>query len=196
MNGLGATARFLQRPLRGRLVKLLSDLLRRSNAGDADIRPRKVADPPLIDELIALGMFEPEVNGRDGPRLTRPGLHVVKEILHHGVEKVFRPRNVPMYDGGNMLLYWRGTVIKTWDREATSQNAVLAAFEEEDWPDMILDPIWPDLEQDAKERLRETVKRLNKGLKPGTIRFFTTRLGTAVRWAPVRGNKQKRKNPG
>ncbi len=196
MSGLGATARFLQRPLRGRLVKLLSDLLRRSNAGDTDIRPRKVDDPPLIDALIALGMFEREVNGGDGPRLTRPGLQLVEEMLRQGAEKVFRRRNVPMYDSGNRVLYWHGAIIKTWGRGATTQDPVLAAFEEEDWPDMILDPISPDPEQDAKERLRETVKRLNKDLKAGTIRFFTTRSGTAVRWAPVRVNKQKRKNPG
>ncbi len=117
-------------------------------------------------------------------------------MLRQGAEKVFRPRNVPVYDSDNILLYWRGAVIKTWGREPTTQDAVLRAFEEQDWQDEILDPIPPDSEQDPKERLRETVKRLNKNLKPGTTRFFTTRSGTAVRWTAVRGNKQKRKNPG
>jgi hypothetical protein len=49
---------------------------------------------------------------------------------------------------------------------------------------------------DSKERLRETVKSLNKKVKPGTIRFFTTSSGTAVRWASVGAEKKRRKTPG
>jgi hypothetical protein len=111
------------------------------------------------------------------------------------VEEVFRPRDVPFYDREEKVLYWRGKVIKTWGREPTVQEPIVVAFEEQDWQHIIDDPTPRDTEKDSKVRLYETVKSLNRKLKRGAIRFYTTHSGTAVRWARV-GPKKMRKTTG
>jgi hypothetical protein len=113
------------------------------------------------------------------------------EVFRRGVEEVFRPRDVPFYDHENevtRVLYWRDEPIKTWVREAGNQELILLVFEEQDWQKVIYDPLPYDPELESKDRLHEAVKSLNKRLKPGTIRFFTTGMGTAVGWTPVSPN--------
>ena len=67
-------------------------------------------------------------------------------------------------------------------REAPAQEAVLVAFEAQAWVERIDDPLEPEGGLDVKERLRETAKSLNRGLKPGTIRFHADGSGSGFRW--------------
>jgi hypothetical protein len=68
---------------------------------------------------------------------------------------------------------------------ASSVVKILDAFEEEGWPDHILDPLSPPQSQRTAQRadslqLRDTVQSLNRGLT--AIRFFADGTGTGVRW--------------
>jgi hypothetical protein len=195
MNGRGATARTLESSLRAELVKLLRSLMKRGNIGDVIIRPEETGPRRLVDRLMALGMLQWVEDGCGGARLTRRGRQLMREVFRRGVEDVFRPREIPIYDRKDKVLYWCGHVIKTWDRKPTSQEPILGAFEEQDWQYIIDDPTLRDPKKHSKERLRQIVRSLNEKLKPGTIRFNTTHSGTAVRWAPV-GRTKKRKTPG
>jgi hypothetical protein len=66
---------------------------------------------------------------------------------------------------------------------------VLAAFQVADWSERILDPLEWEPGLDPTERLRETVKSLNRGLTPGTIRFHADGTGAGIRWEPVAEEK-------
>lgn len=91
----------------------------------------------------------------------------------------------PTWDESRHLLLWGTRLLKRLRREAETQRAVLAAFEAVGWTERIDDPLEAEPDLDAKERLRETVKRLNRGLAEGTIRFHTDGTGRGVRWKVV-----------
>lgn len=63
-----------------------------------------------------------------------------------------------------------------------SEQAILAAFEDEAWPSRIDDPLPPKHGMDPQERLHQTIKNLNKNHKCDAIRFFGDGTGTAVCW--------------
>jgi hypothetical protein len=64
---------------------------------------------------------------------------------------------------------------------------VLAAFEAAEWPSGIADPLPRRSRGNAKVRRRETIKSLNAGLPPGTIRFRSDGTGTGIRWENAEG---------
>ena len=82
-------------------------------------------------------------------------------------------------------LWWAGSVVKSLRQTADNQVRVLAAFEAAGWLHHIEDPLGHMAGGRAKVRRRETIKSLNIGLTPGTIRFFSDGTGTGVRWREV-----------
>ena len=74
---------------------------------------------------------------------------------------------------------------KRFRRDAANQGAVLDAFEAQGWPVFIADPLERLAGLDAKARLRETVRCLNRRLAAGTIRFHSGGSEDGVRWAVV-----------
>jgi hypothetical protein len=62
------------------------------------------------------------------------------------------------------------------------QEAILMAFEEEQWPPRIDDPLpgHPDLL--PKRRLHDTIKSLNRNQKNSLIRFMGDGTGEGIRW--------------
>src|SRR5262245_46854059 len=89
---------------------------------------------------------------------------------------------VPRFDPEGRTLYWGESVVKALRRTAPAQEAVLAAFEEVGWSGRVADPLQKEQGLDPKERLRETVKSLNRGLRPGTLRFHADGTGCGVYW--------------
>jgi hypothetical protein len=63
-----------------------------------------------------------------------------------------------------------------------NQEVVLHAFQEEDWPRRIDDPIPPSPEQDRKRRLNETIKGLNRHQVAPLIRFHGDGTGEGLYW--------------
>ena len=67
-----------------------------------------------------------------------------------------------------------------------NQETVLSAFQEEGWPHYIDDPLAPAVEQNPKQRLRDTIKGLNSNQRRRLLRFRGDGTGERVRWELIR----------
>jgi hypothetical protein len=70
-------------------------------------------------------------------------------------------RVVPHWDATQRELAVDGQVVKQYHVPARNQERVLAAFQEEGWPDRIDDPLPGRPDHDPKRRLNDTIKKLN-----------------------------------
>lgn len=95
------------------------------------------------------------------------------------------PRVVPRWDADLQELRINGLVVKQFKVPAPNQEMVLAAFEEEQWPPRIDDPLPPQSDQEPKRRLHDTIVSLNRSHKHRLIRFMGDGSGEGVRWTPV-----------
>jgi hypothetical protein len=82
-------------------------------------------------------------------------------------------------------LWWGNRVIKSLRRHAKRQRLVLAAFEEAGWPRRIDDPLPRDAGVNPKERLRQTVRHLNKRNAFRAIEFRVDEDYRGIHWEPV-----------
>jgi hypothetical protein len=75
------------------------------------------------------------------------------------------------------------SLIKQFRQPAGNQETVLAAFEEEGWPERIDDPLSPNREIEPRKRLRDTVNALNGSHKTkDLIVFEADGTGEGVLW--------------
>ncbi|MBI3406825.1 MAG: hypothetical protein HY040_00525 [Planctomycetes bacterium] len=58
----------------------------------------------------------------------------------------------------------------------------MAAFEEENWPVHLDDPLSPTREIDPKQRLHDAISRLNRNQKNRLLRFEGDGTGRGLRW--------------
>jgi hypothetical protein len=140
-------------------------------------------DEATRQRLIAAGLVEAGAEDRVGV-LTQEGetLWQALSLVRSRVEE-----DKLRYDAGSREL-WRGfTRLKVYRRHAQCQEAVLESFEQQGWPQRIENPLGDEWGLDRKERLRETVKSLNEGLKSKGIRFHADGTG-GVRWESVDEN--------
>lgn len=93
----------------------------------------------------------------------------------------------PVWNAQTRTLSWDRAVVKRFRTPAANQEAILNAFQEEDWPDRIDDPLPPRPEQDGKRRLSDTVKCLNCHQVNPLIRFHGDGTGEGVIWEPANG---------
>lgn len=94
-------------------------------------------------------------------------------FLYHG-----RPR----WDPECHRLYVGNVLVKEFKLPSPNQGTVLMAFEEDDWPQRIDDPLPPSGEVDPKLRLRSTIKSLNRNQKKRLIRFMGDGSGQGIIW--------------
>ena len=87
----------------------------------------------------------------------------------------------PRWDKFERTLYVGPHVIKRFSLPAANQQRILAAFEEEGWPRSVDDPLPPSSTQAPGDRLRETVRALNKNhLIPNKVKFRMDGTGEGV----------------
>jgi hypothetical protein len=134
---------------------------------------------PCFHLLLQAGLVRVLDNGPH-MRLTELGQGLLEFL--EGCNEDPDSEQLPSYDVRSRILRWRGEVAKRLARKAPCQETVLQAFHMAGWPERIADPLGEELDFDPKERLRETVKSLNKGLAEGTIRFRADGTGRGVRW--------------
>jgi hypothetical protein len=91
-------------------------------------------------------------------------------------------RSVPSWDCDRRVLCAVGCIVKQYKVPSPSQEAILAAFEEEGWPSAIDDPLPPHAEQDSKRRLRNTIQSLNANQKNSLLRFRGDGSGQRIIW--------------
>jgi hypothetical protein len=112
------------------------------------------------------------------------GKHDHREVLHFAKGGANRPGGdlVPRWDSASRALYLGDRIVKQYLVPSPNQQSVLEAFQEEQWPPYIDDPIPPAPEQDQKIRLRDTIKCLNAHQKIQLIRFHGDGTGEGIRW--------------
>lgn len=92
----------------------------------------------------------------------------------------------PCWDAGRRELWFRGRLVKRYLRPAPSQEAILAAFEEEGWPPHIDDPLPSRPGEDPADRLHEAVRGLNRAQARALLHFRCDGHGQGVVWEPRR----------
>jgi hypothetical protein len=91
-------------------------------------------------------------------------------------------QGLPSWDSDRRILRMENRVVKQFKVPSPSQEAILAAFEEEGWPSAIDDPLPPQPEQDSKRRLRNTIQSLNANQKNPILRFRGDGSGQRIIW--------------
>jgi hypothetical protein len=76
-------------------------------------------------------------------------------------------------------------LVKRFRQPAPSQEVILTAFQEEEWSSRIDDPLPPQFQQCAHQRLLDTIKNLNRNQRHRLIRFEGDGTGRGVRWKPM-----------
>lgn len=117
------------------------------------------ASPPLVS---------PEL-----PRLALPELPAASPC-----------RLAPIWDPERRELRYQRDLVKQFRWQAMNQEMILAAFQEEDWPARIDDPLPPQADQDPKRRLHDAIKGLNRYQDEPLIliRFRGDGTGEGVIW--------------
>jgi hypothetical protein len=123
-----------------------------------------------------------------GPCNARNG-HVASVNGHHdsivSVPMAVHHVTNPTWDRDRQELRWGEYLVKQFKVPSPNQETILAAFEEERWPPRIDDPLPPQVDQDPKRRLHDTITTLNRNQKNPLIRFLGDGSGQGVRWEPV-----------
>jgi hypothetical protein len=88
----------------------------------------------------------------------------------------------PNWDRDRRELRLGRQLVKVFKLPSRMQETILMAFEEEQWPPKIDDPlpVHPDLM--PKRRLHDTIKGLNRNQKSCLIRFMGDGTGEGIRW--------------
>jgi hypothetical protein len=92
---------------------------------------------------------------------------------------------MPHWDANSRTLSWQGQVVKEFRVPADNQELILAAFQEQDWPPRIDDPLPRSKGRDPKVCLRDTIRGLNKRQRLARLRFQADGTGTGVCWRSV-----------
>ncbi|MGD9857411.1 MAG: hypothetical protein AB7U20_20905 [Planctomycetaceae bacterium] len=88
----------------------------------------------------------------------------------------------PKWDGERHQFFVREQLVKEFKVPSPNQETILTAFEEENWPVRIDDPLSPTALADGKRRLHDTIKSLNRNQKRSLIRFMGDGTGEGVLW--------------
>lgn len=89
---------------------------------------------------------------------------------------------VPSWDAMRRVLIFENRVVKQFKRQAINQEVILSAFQEDEWPTRIDDPLTPQPAIDEKRRLNDTIKSLNRNQLSSLIRFHGDGSGQAILW--------------
>lgn len=90
----------------------------------------------------------------------------------------------PRWDAKRRELRLARRLLKRFRVPAPNQEAILAAFQEEGWPNCIDDPLPPKGDLSPQRRLHDTIKALNRKhrQRPPLIRFLGNGTGKSVVW--------------
>ena len=132
-------------------------------------------------------------------RLTRAGLCWAREVLAadhwassalaNGAAPVTVPSTssgTPFWDVESRTLWWDDAILLQFSRRhAPNLQALLVAFQKQNWKPCIVDPLSPAKASKANPRLHDAIKNLNKRLERTPLRFRGSGDGKGVRWETV-----------
>lgn len=90
----------------------------------------------------------------------------------------------PQWDLDRQELWYSGRLIKRYRIPSPNQIAILSAFEEDEWPPRIDDPLPQHNEIDPRRRLNDTIRNLNRSRISPLIRFSGDGSGQGILWEP------------
>ena len=121
--------------------------------------------------------------------LTAAGVKLAQSIetvpAHQQNGRPYDRRNFPEWDCDRRELRFQGQVIKRFKLPSANQETILMAFQEEGWPARIHDPLPPTPQCDPKQRLRDSIKSLNRCHKKPLLRFTGDGTGEGILWEPI-----------
>jgi hypothetical protein len=88
----------------------------------------------------------------------------------------------PRYDREDRLFSWGRHLLKCYRQPSETQETILLAAEELGWSRWFDDPLPHQRNGNAKVRLHDTIKRLNRHQSPHLVRFKGDGTGTRVGW--------------
>lgn len=91
----------------------------------------------------------------------------------------------PHWDSKQRELWLGDQLVKRFAVHATNQCLLMAVFQEEDWPVLVLDPFPGGTHRVKRKRLNNVIERLNKGHAVSLIRFHSNGNGDGVWWEIV-----------
>jgi hypothetical protein len=100
----------------------------------------------------------------------------------------------PKWDAARRELSLGGRMVKQFHVPARNQELILSAFQEQDWPESIDDPLTGEIDIDPKTRLNDAVYRLNHKQLASLLRFHVNRHGSGVCWS-LGNHKMIRQHP-
>ena len=115
-------------------------------------------------------------------------LRVLNESLPTKADVEFHKSDRPLWCADRRELSFNSTIVKQFRVPARNQTKVLQAFQEEDWPDRIDDPLPPIGATTPQQRIRDTSRALNKNQRNSLIRFLSDGTGTGVVWTRLGAN--------
>jgi len=139
----------------------------------------------------ALGVFETDMN-HIADAATAKVTALAPQTVVAAAEPEPVARVVPRWDGDLQELRVAGVIVKQFKVPAPNQEMILSAFQEENWPVRIDDPLPPAHDQDSKRRLHDTIVSLNRNHKSRFIRFMGDGTGEGVRWTLVTDDAEPR----
>lgn len=93
---------------------------------------------------------------------------------------------MPRWDRQTRTLYFGDQIVKRFREPAANQEAVLSTFEEQDWTQVIEDPLPPvGVESSPEMRLRNTIRRLNANQVNPLLHFRGDGSGFRILWEVV-----------
>jgi hypothetical protein len=93
-----------------------------------------------------------------------------------------RASDHPRWDAELRQLRFNGAIIKQFRVPAPNQETILAALEEEGWPQRIDDPLPQSAEVNPRSRLHETIRALNRHQANPLLYFRGDGTGKGVLW--------------
>lgn len=124
------------------------------------------------------------------PSLTPLGLSLIERLADaFGGEmgalldpRLSRRQAIPEWDAHTRELCFRGQVVKRFRKSAPNQEQILNLFEQNRWPRRIAVPFPCDSRVPPLQRLRDTVKCLNRNMNTPLLRFGGDGRGAGVCW--------------
>jgi hypothetical protein len=133
--------------------------------------------------------------------LTAAGVHCAQQLVQPGATILSDAENIsptattsppaspasppvapPQWDPDLRTLRVGDVLVKHFKVPAGNQELILSAFQEDDWPAFIDDPLPPAAGIDAKRRLHDAINRLNRNQSARLIYFKGNGNGRAIRW--------------
>jgi hypothetical protein len=108
-----------------------------------------------------------------------------RNMIVPGSDRPQEAEEKPTWNQDRRELSFRGKVVKSYRVPSPNQEHILNAFQEEEWPEFIHDPLPPAGDMEPHRRLQATIKSLNRRQSNNLIRFRGNG-GDRVFWEPVK----------